>query len=63
MTFLWHGYNAERIGTKQPAIARLEGGSATPTLSMLQRLAAALNVSFEITPSGQVVIHEHVAAG
>ena len=42
---------AERVGTKQPAIARLESGSSEPSLAMLKRLAKALNVSFRITPA------------
>lgn len=49
---------AEQIGTKQPAIARLEGGDRQPTLPMIQKLAAALNVSFEVMPTGDVVVHQ-----
>lgn len=45
------------IGTKQPAIARLEAGDRQPTVPMIQKLAAALNVSFEFLPSGEVVAH------
>lgn len=41
---------AERIGTTQAAIARLETGSVTPTVRTLCRLADALEVSFEIVP-------------
>ena len=52
---------AERIGTKQPAIARLESGSAKPSFDMLQRLATALNVSFEVMPSLEVRVHEQEA--
>lgn len=48
---------AERIGTKQPAIARLENGSAAPSFDMLGRLAEALGISFEIRPDHQVVAH------
>ena len=48
---------AERIGTKQSAIARLENGSNNPTLDMMARLAKALSVSFEITPDAGVEIH------
>lgn len=40
---------AAKVGTKQPAIARLEAGSSEPSLGMLKRLAGALNVSFRIT--------------
>jgi transcriptional regulator with XRE-family HTH domain len=49
---------AERIGTKQSSISRLEGGDAEPSFDMLRRLAAALNVSFEILPSSVVEIHQ-----
>ena len=42
---------AEKIGTKQSAIARLESGSYNPTLDFLQRTAKALGtrlvVNFE----------------
>ena len=41
---------AERVGTTQSAIARLEGGSVTPSVAMLCRLASALDVRFEIGP-------------
>lgn len=43
---------ALRVGTKQPAIARLESGSTRPSFEMLQRLAAALGVTFAVTPVG-----------
>ncbi len=33
---------AERAGTRQPAIARLESGKQSPTLSFLQRVVEAL---------------------
>jgi len=49
---------ASRVGTKQPAIARLENGTANPSFSMLQRLADALSVSFEIKPAAIVEVHE-----
>lgn len=48
---------AERIGTKQSSISRLEGGDAEPSFDMLRRLAAALNVSFEILPTSAIEIH------
>ncbi len=48
---------AEQIGTKQSAIARLEGGATQPSFDMLLRLSNALNVSFEIMPSAEVQIH------
>jgi transcriptional regulator with XRE-family HTH domain len=46
---------AERVGTRQPAIARLESGGAKPSFDMLMRLSSALNLRFEITP-------QHIAA-
>ena len=52
---------AERIGTKQSAIARLESGSANPSFNMLQRLADALDVSFEIGPGPEVRVHQQAA--
>ena len=33
---------ASRIGSTQPAIARLEAGGSTPSLATLRRIAAAL---------------------
>jgi len=35
---------ARRIGIAQPAIARFEGGGATPSLVTLRRVAAALGL-------------------
>lgn len=52
---------AEAIGTKQSAIARLEGGESNPTLDMMTRLAKALSISFEITPNSTVEVHEITA--
>ena len=53
---------AERIGTKQSSISRLENGDAEPSFDMLRRLAAALNVSFEILPTGVIDMHEFASA-
>lgn len=53
---------AERIGTKQSSISRLEGGDAQPSFDMLRRLAAALDVSFEIKPTAEIEVHVHPAA-
>lgn len=39
---------AELVGTHQPSIARLENGSSVPSLSFLNRIAAALDAKFEI---------------
>lgn len=40
---------AARMGTKQPHIARIEGGTTLPSLETLNRLAAALGQRLEIT--------------
>lgn len=40
---------AERIGTKQSAIARLESGAYNPSLSFLQKVADALDARLEIS--------------
>ncbi len=34
---------AEKIGTKQTAIARIESGRVNPTVSSLEKIASALN--------------------
>jgi transcriptional regulator with XRE-family HTH domain len=39
---------AEMVGTRQPSIARLENGNSYPSLSFLQRIAAALDAKIEI---------------
>ena len=39
---------AERVGTKQPSIARLESGKHEPSLDLLGRVAAALGQWLEI---------------
>lgn len=39
---------AKRMGTGQAVISRLEGANAKPSLSLIQRLADALNLKFEI---------------
>ena len=33
---------AKRIGTKQPVLSRIENGTVTPTLDILQRIADAV---------------------
>jgi predicted transcriptional regulator len=40
---------AERIGTRQSAIARFESGAYNPTLSFIGRLADALDADVRIT--------------
>lgn len=39
---------AELVGTKQPAIARLESGRVTPRIDLLQKIARALNMKLVI---------------
>lgn len=39
---------AEKVGTKQPSIARLESGRSTPNLDFLRRVAEALDAQVEI---------------
>lgn len=59
---------AERMGTTQPAIARLEGGGTSPTIELLGRLARALgaNLTLEMGMRGeapvQVQVTRHSAA-
>lgn len=40
---------AQKTGTGQAVISRLEGMNAKPSISLLQRLARALNTKFTIT--------------
>ncbi len=44
---------AEKIGTKQSAIARLESGSVNPSLDLLQKVAGVLGrkISIHLTQS------------
>ena len=39
---------AELVGTRQPSIARLENGTSAPSLSFLNKIAAALNAKIEV---------------
>jgi predicted transcriptional regulator len=39
---------AEMVGTKQPAIARIESGKSLPSLSFLKRIAEVLGAYVEI---------------
>lgn len=43
---------AERIGTSQSAVARMEAGTYRPRVETLLRLAEALQVTFEVGSSG-----------
>lgn len=40
---------SKMIDTKQPSIARIENGKSMPSLTMINKIAEALNVSFIIT--------------
>jgi ribosome-binding protein aMBF1 (putative translation factor) len=40
---------ARRIGSTQPAIARLEAGGVAPTIETLSRIAAALGVELSVS--------------
>lgn len=40
---------AEKIGTRQSAISRLESGSYNPTLSFLQKIAGALDTRLQLS--------------
>lgn len=40
---------AKKVGTGQAVISRLEGGNAKPSISLLERVAKALNTEFHIT--------------
>ena len=48
---------ARRLGMKQPAVARLEGGGHNPSLETLARLSSALGIEFHIavTPRGVAI--------
>ena len=46
---LTQGQLAKKIGTKQSAISRFEGGISVPTLSFLQKLARALNADLKVS--------------
>lgn len=39
---------ADKVGTRQPSIARLENGGSLPSLSFLERIANALDAQIEI---------------
>lgn len=39
---------ADKLHTKQSVISRLESGTTTPSLSLLKRLAQALNTSLSV---------------
>lgn len=39
---------ADKVGTRQPSIARLENGTSMPSLSFQERIAEALDAQVEI---------------
>ncbi len=39
---------AKKMGTGQAVVSRLEGANASPSLSLIKRLAAALNLKVEL---------------
>ena len=53
---------AERMGTTQSAIARLESATHMPSLDTLRRLAEALGVDFIITAQEGLTVRPHQAA-
>lgn len=53
---------AEKLGTKQSAIARWESGAQLPSLATLHRLAVALGLDFAITPTEPLRVRRHRAA-
>jgi ribosome-binding protein aMBF1 (putative translation factor) len=46
---------AEKLGVRQPQVARLEMGEHSPSLEVLRRLAAVLGLRFivEVAPAGE----------
>lgn len=40
---------ARKLGTKQSAVARLEGGAYNPTIKFLQRVAVAVDGKLKVT--------------
>lgn len=48
---------AQRMGTTQSAIARLESGTRTPTIDTLYHLAEALGIDFVIAPGKPLIVH------
>ncbi len=40
---------AEAIGSRQPVISRLEQGNSNPSLSTLQKIAKALDLSIQVS--------------
>ena len=53
---------AERLGIKQPALARWEAGETLPTLTTLHRVAQVLGLELTITPDTPLAVRPHEAA-
>lgn len=53
---------AEKLGTTQSAIARLESGKQIPSIETLYHLAMVLKVGFSITPQRVLDVNFHIAA-
>lgn len=53
---------ADKLGTTQSAVARLESGTQMPTLDTLYRLAVVLGVDFSITAQEPLSAHPYVSA-
>ena len=50
---------AERVGTRQSGISRLENASGKPSLGFLQKVAEALGAKIEIRLVSQDSTHRH----
>jgi predicted transcriptional regulator len=46
---------AEKVGTRQPSIARLESGRSMPSLSFLEKIADALDAKIEIKITSKAI--------
>jgi transcriptional regulator with XRE-family HTH domain len=53
---------ADRMGMKQPQLARLESATNLPSLETLQRLAQALDVDFVVSAEAIITVRKHEAA-
>lgn len=52
---------AERMGTTQSAIARMEGGGARPTLDTLEKLAAAVGADLVVGVGENLSVNRSIA--
>jgi uncharacterized protein len=53
---------AARLGTTQSAIARLERGEVSPSITTLSRLADVLGIQFEVRPRSGIIVGETLPA-